>query len=129
MDVMEHESGYTIFGQAILSLPGSHCLRCFGFLRDELLEQEARRYGDAGERAQVIWPNSALASTAVGMAMSMLLPWHPSLMIAPYLVYDGNRLEIAPSPRLEHLRGIPCQHYNASAHTGELSFSGLSRTA
>lgn len=122
MDVTRHETGHTICGQAILSLPGSHCMRCFGFIRDDLLQDEARRYGDAGERAQVIWPNSALAATAVGMAMSLLLPWHSSLAIAPYLLYDGNRLEIAPSPRLKHLPAV-CQHYVASSHVGDLTFS------
>jgi len=122
MDVTRHGAGYTICGQAILSLPGSHCMRCFGFIRDDLLQEEARRYGDAGERAQVIWPNAALASTAVGMAMSLLLPWHSKLTIARYLVYDGNRLEISPSPRLQHLQGLPCRHYDRAQRTGDLMF-------
>lgn len=122
MDVTRHETGHTICGQAILSLPGSHCMRCFGFIRDELLREEARRYGDAGERAQVVWPNAALASTAVGMAMSVLLPWHSKLTIPPYLVYDGNRLEIAPSPRLQHLKGVACRHYDATKRTGDVTF-------
>lgn len=122
MDVTRHERGHSICGQAILSLPGSHCMRCFGFIRDELLKEEARRYGDAGERAQVIWPNSALASTAVGMAMSLLLPWHSELTIAPYLIYEGNRLEISPSPRLQHLQGLSCPHYGSAAHTGDPTF-------
>jgi hypothetical protein len=98
-------------------------MRCFGFIRDELLQQEAALYGDAGERAQVIWPNAALAATAVGMAMSMLLPWHSRLPIAPYLVYDGNTLEISPSSRLQHLNGVPCRHYSPSQRTGDLAFT------
>jgi hypothetical protein len=122
MDVTKYEKGHSIHGQAILSLPGSHCMRCFGFIRDELLQEEARRYGDAGERAQVIWPNAALASTAIGLAMSLLLPWHSNLMIAPYLVYDGNKLEIAPSPRLRHLDAVACKHYGSPAHTGDLRY-------
>jgi molybdopterin-synthase adenylyltransferase len=125
MDVIRHASGYAIQGQAILSLPGSHCMRCFGFIRDELLAEEAERYGDAGERAQVIWPNAALASTAVGIAMSLFLPWHSELAIAPYLIYDGNRLEIAPSPRLKHLEGIACPHYGASMRTGDALYAAL----
>jgi hypothetical protein len=127
MDVTRHEAGHTICGQAILSLPGSNCMRCFGFIRDELLQEEARRYGDAGARAQVIWPNAALASVAVGMAMSLLLPWHSHLTVAPYLVYDGNKLEVAASPRLRHLQGTPCQHYGSSAGMGDLTYN--SRTA
>lgn len=113
MDVTRHEAGYAIHGQAILSMPGSHCMRCFGFIRDDLLAEEARRYGEAGARAQVVWPNGALASTAVGMAMSLLLPWHTGLKIAPYLVYDGNQMQIAPSPRLKYLAGQTCTHYPA----------------
>lgn len=111
MDVSQHESGYAIHGQAILSMPGSHCMRCFGFIRDELLAKEARRYGNAGVNPQVVWPNGALASAAVGMAMSLLLPWHQQLEVAPYLVYDGNRMQVMPSPRLEHVVEIPCSHY------------------
>jgi len=125
MDVTRHEMGHSICGQAILSLPGSHCMRCFGFIREELLQEEARRYGDAGERAQVIWPNAALASTAIAMAMSLLLPWHSQLKIAPYLVYDGNRLEIAPSPRLLHLPGSGCQHYDPDPRLGDLMFRAV----
>jgi molybdopterin-synthase adenylyltransferase len=123
MDVTRHVSGHTICGQVILSLPGSHCMRCFGFIRDELLAEEARRYGDAGERAQVVWPNAALAATAVGMAMSLFLPWHSHLTVAPYLLYDGNRLEISPSPRLRYLDGRSCSHYGPDAQTGEALYA------
>jgi molybdopterin-synthase adenylyltransferase len=122
MDVSQHEAGFAIHGQAILSMPGSHCMRCFGFIRDELLAEEAERYGDAGPRAQVVWPNGALASTAVGMAMSFLLPWHTGLAVAPYLVYDGNRMEITPSPRLKYLSGTTCPHYPASSPPGDPAF-------
>jgi molybdopterin-synthase adenylyltransferase len=124
MDVARHVTGHTIYGQAILSLPGAYCMRCFGFIRDELLAEEARRYGDAGERAQVIWPNGALASSAVGIAMSLLLPWHSSLSVPPYLVYDGNRMEITASPRLQHLRELRCTHYDASVSVGDPTFRG-----
>lgn len=123
MDVTRHETGHTICGQVILSLPGSYCLRCFGFIRDELLAEEARRYGDAGERAQVIWPNAALAATAVGMAMTLFLPWHSHLAIAPYLLYDGNCLQIAPSPRLRHLEGLSCPHYGSAMRTGDALYA------
>jgi hypothetical protein len=122
MDVSQDgEEGYSIVGQAILSMPGRHCLRCFGFVRDELLKQEAARYGAAGERAQVIWPNSALASTAMGMAMQLLTPWRSALTTAPYLVYDGNTLIIAPSPRLEYL-STKCPHFPAGATRGDVMF-------
>lgn len=58
-----------IGGQVILSSPGGICMRCMGFLTDERLAQEAARYGKAGPRPQVVWPNGVLASTAVGLAV------------------------------------------------------------
>lgn len=114
MDVRRHSDGHQICGQVILSMPGSHCMRCFGFIRDELLVEEARRYGDAGERAQVVWPNGTLASTAIGIATSLILPWHNRLSICPYLVYDGNRFTMTPSPRLMHVAKLVCHHYEAT---------------
>lgn len=123
MDVARHEQGHTIFGQAILSMPGSHCMRCFGFIRDELLVEEAAKYGDAGERAQVVWPNGILASTAIGMAVGLLLPWHVQLSLQPYLIYDGNTLQIAPSPRLQHLEGVTCPHFDVSMRVGDPMWS------
>jgi hypothetical protein len=38
---------------------------------------EAEKYGAAGSRPQVVWPNGVLASTAVGLAVQLLTPWHP----------------------------------------------------
>jgi hypothetical protein len=122
MDIAQHADGFGIVGQAILSMPGMHCMRCFGFIRDDLLTEEAARYGEAGERAQVIWPNGALASTAVGMAMGLLLPWHAQLRVPPYLVYDGNSLQVTPSPRLKYLEGVPCPHYGLAISTGDPMF-------
>ena len=66
MDVTELADGYLISGQMILSMPNEPCMRCFGFLNEEVLAQEAARYGAAGGRPQVIWPNGILASAAVG---------------------------------------------------------------
>jgi molybdopterin-synthase adenylyltransferase len=120
MTVRAVDGGYQICGQVILSMPGRHCMRCFGFLRDELLVEEAARYGDAGDNAQVVWPNGTLASTAVAMATALVLPWHAKQTICPYLVYDGNRFEMNPSPRLRHMEGITCSHFDAGAVPGEL---------
>jgi len=57
MDVKELSDGYLISGQMILSMPDELCMRCLGFLSEELLTQEAGRYGAAGGRPQVVWPN------------------------------------------------------------------------
>jgi molybdopterin-synthase adenylyltransferase len=120
MDVKRVEEGYLICGQIIVSLPGKHCMRCFGFIRDDLLAEEARRYGDAGDAPQVVWPNGTLASTAVGMATAMILPWHSGQTLSPYTEYDGNRFELMPSPRLRHLRGLTCGHYDSTVTPGDL---------
>lgn len=126
MDVGECEGGFQIRGQMILSMPGQHCLRCFGFLRDSALATEAARYGAAGDNAQVVWPNAALASAAVGMGMSLLLPWKASLRVDPYLVYDGNRMVCTPWPGLRHLEEYPCTHFPASMEVGDPMFSLIS---
>ena len=74
MDVVKIAAGHQIRGQIILTMPGYHCMRCFGFIRDDLLSAEAAKYGDAGEFPQVVRSNGVLASTAVGIATSLFLP-------------------------------------------------------
>jgi len=51
-----HEIGaeFLIAGQVVLSSPGYPCLRCLGIVTDAALEQEAKRYGAAGSRPQVV---------------------------------------------------------------------------
>lgn len=127
MDVAESAAGgFQIRGQMILSLPGAHCMRCFGFLRDSAMAEEAARYGAAGDNAQVVWPNAALASAAVGMGMSLLLPWQSGLRVDPYLVYDGNRMVFTPWPGLRHLAGLTCTHFPADIEVGDPMFSLIS---
>jgi molybdopterin/thiamine biosynthesis adenylyltransferase len=60
MDVTQVEDFYAVTGQIVTSLPGRACFRCMGFLTEALLAQEAARYGDAGPRPQVVWPNGVL---------------------------------------------------------------------
>jgi molybdopterin-synthase adenylyltransferase len=98
-------------GQVILSVPGAPCMTCLGFLNESALAREAGRYGDAGPRPQVVWPNGALASTAVGIAVDLLTNWTRSLCGAIYLMYDGNAGTITPHPRLVHHDGSPCPHF------------------
>jgi hypothetical protein len=81
-----------------------------GFLTEELLAQEAARYGDAGPRPQVVWPNGVLASVAVGIAIRLLCPWNRE-PICPYLMYDGNRQTLIPSSRLAHIDLSSCRHF------------------
>ena len=73
MDVHDcKEKGFLISGQVILSMPGHPCMRCCGFITDERLKQEAERYGAAGARPQVVWPNGVLASTAAAGTVDAL---------------------------------------------------------
>ena len=114
MDVTRFDDFYAITGQVLTSLPGRACLRCMGFLTEALLAQEAARYGDAGARPQVVWPNGVLASVAVGTAIRLLCPWNHE-PVCPYLMYDGNRQTLTPSPRLAHINVQSCRHYPAES--------------
>lgn len=98
-------------GQVILSMPGFPCMTCLGFLSEASLAREAGRYGDAGPRPQVVWPNGALASTAVGIAVDLVTDWTRRMHGAVYLMYDGNTGTITPHPRLVHHDGSPCPHF------------------
>ena len=91
MDVHETAAGHLVSGQVILSSPGHPCLRCCGFIADEGLTEKAGKYGAAGGRPQVVWPNAVLASTAIGLLMQTVTPWHRKPAAFAYLVYDGNR--------------------------------------
>lgn len=102
-----------IGGQAILSSPGGPCMRCMGFLTDEVLAAEARRYGNAGPRPQVVWPNGVLASTAVGLAVDLVTNWTRLRRSYAFLVYDGNRGTIADSFTLRNLAADKCSHFPA----------------
>lgn len=100
-------------GQVILSMPGGLCMFCLGFLNERVLAREGERYGAAGPRPQVVWPNGVLASTAVGVAVDLLTDWTRSLRDVVYLEYDGNQGTVKPHVRLEYLENNPCLHYRA----------------
>ncbi|MGH9451207.1 MAG: ThiF family adenylyltransferase [Terriglobia bacterium] len=112
MDVHDLGSGdYLIGGQVILSMPGKACLRCCGLITDERLAMEARRYGAAGSRPQVVWSNGVLASSAVGLITQLLTPWFDRPAEFIYLDYDGNRGTLIPNDRMELLRNKVCPHH------------------
>jgi molybdopterin-synthase adenylyltransferase len=98
-------------GQVILSMPGSPCMWCLGFLTDELLAREAAKYGDVGGRAQVVWANGVLASTAVGIAIDLFCDWTKTLRQVVHLSYDGNSGCVTPDSRLPYLGARSCPHY------------------
>jgi len=101
-----------IGGQVILSSPGGPCMRCMGFLTEARLAEEGRRYGDAGGRPQVIWPNGVLASTAVGLAIDLTCNWTCQRRTREYLSYDGNEFTMKPSLLLRNLEGLACPHFS-----------------
>jgi hypothetical protein len=103
-----------IGGQVILSSPGGLCMRCMGFLTDEKLGQEAARYGNAGARPQVVWPNGVLASTAVGLAVDLVTNWTRNHRSHAYLVYDGNEATVTESKTLRNLNITSCPHFSVS---------------
>jgi molybdopterin-synthase adenylyltransferase len=112
MDV--HDLGnktYLIGGQVFLSMPGRPCLRCCGLITGERLAMEAKKYGAAGSRPQVVWSNGALASTAVGIITQLLTPWFSDPPGFVYLDYDGNRGTVTANERMQLLRDKVCPHH------------------
>jgi hypothetical protein len=112
MDVHDlGEKGYLVSGQVILSMPGEACMRCCGFITDERLKQEARRYGAAGSRPQVVWSNGVLASTAVGLLTQLLTPWYPNPPRFVFLDYDGNKGTVTRNARMDLMSDHVCPHH------------------
>jgi hypothetical protein len=122
MDVLELPDGqFLISGQVVLSLPDGPCLRCCHLITHERLQREAEGYGAAGSRPQVVWPNGVLASTAVGIAVELLTPWHRSPSSFVYIEYDGNRRKLSASHWMDALLDRTCPHYPA-AERGDAGF-------
>lgn len=112
MDVHDlGKKGYLVSGQVILSMPGAPCMRCCGFITDERLEQEAKHYGAAGSRPQVVWSNGVLASTAVGVLTQVLTPWHQDPPSFVFMDYDGNKGTVTRNARMDLLKNHVCPHH------------------
>jgi hypothetical protein len=120
MDVHGGNGQHHMTGQIIVSLPGHACMRCMGFINEEVLTQEAQKYGAVGGKPQVVWPNGVLASMAVGQLISLLCPWHPDLSPSLYLDYDGNRFTVSPNHRLAHIEQGTCEHFSGSDALGDV---------
>jgi hypothetical protein len=100
--------------KVILSMPGSPCMWCLGFLTEERLALEAARYGDVGGRPQVVWANGVLASTAVGIAIDLFCDWTGTLRKVVHLSYDGNSGCVTPHTTLPYVDSRRCAHYPLS---------------
>lgn len=119
MDVHNTAGGHCISGQVILSMSGGPCLWCLGLLTQDRLAEEQRKYGAAGERAQVVWPNGLLASIAVGHVVSILTPWNQALPMAAMIEYDGNRHTSREGTRLATLKNASCRHFSETGTVGD----------
>lgn len=111
-------------GQVILSMPGYACMHCLGYLTPELLAKEAALYGAAGGRPQVVWPNGVLASTAVGIAVDLLVDWTKAMRDVVYLSYRGNTGCIEPHVKLKYLPKGPCSHFKLE-QVGDPTFTPI----
>lgn len=110
-------------GQVIVSMPGEPCMQCMTFLTPENLQKEAGRYGAAGGNPQVVWPNGALASAAVGFAIDILTGWSGGSPSVAWLSYRGNLGTLTPDHRLPYISRT-CTHY-PSTNVGAPVFKPL----
>lgn len=121
MDVHSLDGRHLVAGQVVLSLPGSPCLRCLGIVTEDALDDEGRNYGAAGGKPQVVWPNAMLASSAVGLFMQLVTPWHDAIPFGECLEYDGNAHTVVRSDRMKYLTPQGCIHRSQS-DVGDPSF-------
>jgi hypothetical protein len=118
IDVHESSGEFSIGGQVMLSMPGKPCMRCMGLVTDEALAKEAARYGAAGGKPQVVWPNGTLASIAVGFFMKLVTPWETQKATPLLLEYDGDLQTVAPSNKLAYLPQY-CKHFDSLNELGD----------
>lgn len=111
MDVLKSEAHHEIVGQVILSMPGRPCMKCMGFLSDDILAAEARLYGAAGGRPQVIWSNGILCSAAVGILVDLLTGWSGDVRESMFLTFRGSSLSLTEDARMMHVMNNDCSHY------------------
>jgi hypothetical protein len=112
-----------IIGQAIVSMPGEHCMHCLQFLTSENLTREAQRY-DGSPQPQVVWPNGVLASTAVGYAVVLLTGWSGATTPSCRVDYRGSQMTLSPSNLAAALGARRCAHFPLSK-TGDPVFRKL----
>jgi molybdopterin/thiamine biosynthesis adenylyltransferase len=123
MDVHESSDEFSIGGQAVLSMPGRPCMRCMGLVTDEGLANEAAKYGAAGGKPQVVWPNGMLASIAVGFFMKLVTPWESRKETPLLLEYDGDLQTVMPSNKLAYLPAH-CKHFDSLYEIGDPFWTG-----
>ena len=123
MDVHGASSEFSIGGQVVLSMPGKPCMRCMGLVTDQALANEAAKYGAAGGKPQVVWPNGTLASIAVGFFMKLVTPWESQKETPLLLEYDGDLQTVMPSNKLAYLPAH-CKHFDSLHEIGDPFWTG-----
>jgi len=118
MDVHKDDP-YSISGQVVVSMLGRPCFRCVGFIRQKDLDDEGRRYGEAGGNPQVVWANGTLASTAVGLFVQMVTPWCRIRPGSAFVGYDGDGFTLEHDMRLTVTGKSPCEHFERIADLGD----------
>lgn len=118
MDVHGSSGQFSIGGQVVLSMPGKPCMRCMGLVTDQALANEAAKYGVAGGKPQVVWPNGTLASIAVGFFMKLVTPWESQKETPLLLEYDGDLQTVMPSNKLAYLPAH-CKHFDSLHELGD----------
>ena len=121
MDVFKGDP-FAISGQVILSMPGYPCMRCMHFIKQSDLDEEGRRYGEAGGNPQVVWTNGVLASTAVGMFVQLFTPWCRHDAASGFIGHDGNKLTLEQDARLKY--AAECQHFSQLSEIGDPFWQG-----
>jgi len=115
MDIVKSDDEpHNMFGQVQLSMPGEPCMICRGFLSEENLAKEANKYGDAGERPQVVWANGILASSAISVLIDLITNWTAEKNRQVYLSYEGNRGILNKHIKLDYPTSSDCKHYRVS---------------
>jgi molybdopterin/thiamine biosynthesis adenylyltransferase len=118
MDVHGSSGQFSIGGQVVLSMPGKPCMRCMGLVTDQALANEAAKYGVAGGKPQVVWPNGTLASIAVGFFMKLMTPWESQKETPLLLEYDGDLQTVMASNKLAYLPAY-CKHFDSLHELGD----------
>ena len=119
MDVHAVNDGFSVGGQAALSMPGGPCLWCLGIVREESLAREAAEYGAAGNRPQVVWANGVLASIAVGVFVQLLCPWRDRKVQGILREYDAESHVVSTSNKLAYLQTTRCPHFTDTQALGD----------
>jgi len=102
---------FRVGGQVLLSEPGGPCMRCLGFLREDLLAAEASRYGDAGPQQQVISANGQLAHAALALLVDYFTEWTGASRIPIYRKLYGNEGVLKAAHELSGAIA-PCSHFS-----------------